>query len=332
MVWRPRLLLHAQAVPFSFWKRIRRLVAAPRSAELTLPGFVHDVCSAVHPLAAGSPFFKSLPLERFGFALDSAGNSARASIRRRHGSLPLSRCGFYCGFVRTGQAQLLQADEAAGSRLGKAFRRVSPGDAASAASSIALAKFGMRALCPTTLLANLFFKSNPARALSPESLRIPFCHSNRTFIGVWVRAWQCRTRRRLADSEPRLTNNFERARRVSSGTRREIETNCKIDNLEQLAEARAVLFDTSCGISSGSLEINCRTHTGGGCRSFDRAWNFQNRLRAFAAIPWRSDKCRRAGTIHLGGTLEENRCRRTRHCPRQTARASIRARGTAKFV
>src|SRR5256885_8899437 len=37
-----------------------------RSAELTLPGFVHDVCSAVHPLAVGSPFFKTLPLERFG--------------------------------------------------------------------------------------------------------------------------------------------------------------------------------------------------------------------------------------------------------------------------
>src|SRR5262252_6401899 len=37
-----------------------------RSVELTLPGFVHDVCSAVHPLAAGSPFFKTLPLEQFG--------------------------------------------------------------------------------------------------------------------------------------------------------------------------------------------------------------------------------------------------------------------------
>src|SRR5512138_3625076 len=37
-----------------------------RSAELTLPGFVHDVCSAIHPLALGSPFFRSLPLEQFG--------------------------------------------------------------------------------------------------------------------------------------------------------------------------------------------------------------------------------------------------------------------------
>src|SRR6266403_3946788 len=39
-----------------------------RSAELTLPGFVHDVCSAVHPLGAGSPFIKTLPLERFGLS------------------------------------------------------------------------------------------------------------------------------------------------------------------------------------------------------------------------------------------------------------------------
>src|SRR4029077_15500471 len=37
-----------------------------RSAALTLPGFVHAFCSAVHPLAAGSPFFKTLPLEKFG--------------------------------------------------------------------------------------------------------------------------------------------------------------------------------------------------------------------------------------------------------------------------
>jgi phytoene dehydrogenase-like protein len=37
-----------------------------RSADLTLPGFVHDICSAVHPLAAGSPFFSKLPLTQYG--------------------------------------------------------------------------------------------------------------------------------------------------------------------------------------------------------------------------------------------------------------------------
>src|SRR5438445_1318586 len=37
-----------------------------RSAELTLPGFIHDVCSAIHPLAIASPFLKSLPLDKHG--------------------------------------------------------------------------------------------------------------------------------------------------------------------------------------------------------------------------------------------------------------------------
>src|SRR6476469_5197450 len=37
-----------------------------RTKELTLPGFKHDVCSAIHPMAVGSPFFKQLPLHKYG--------------------------------------------------------------------------------------------------------------------------------------------------------------------------------------------------------------------------------------------------------------------------
>src|SRR6478609_2346886 len=37
-----------------------------RSAELTLPGFTHDICSAIHPMAAASPFFNTLPLHQYG--------------------------------------------------------------------------------------------------------------------------------------------------------------------------------------------------------------------------------------------------------------------------
>src|SRR5450432_504597 len=37
-----------------------------RSAELTMPGFIHDICSAIHPMSAGSPFFQTIPLQEFG--------------------------------------------------------------------------------------------------------------------------------------------------------------------------------------------------------------------------------------------------------------------------
>src|SRR5882724_5605076 len=43
-----------------------RIGGGARSMELTLPGFLHDHCSAIHPLAAGSPFFRRLPLHQFG--------------------------------------------------------------------------------------------------------------------------------------------------------------------------------------------------------------------------------------------------------------------------
>src|SRR6184192_4688692 len=43
-----------------------RIGGGARSAELTLPGFTHDVCSAIHPLAMASPFFNTLPLAKHG--------------------------------------------------------------------------------------------------------------------------------------------------------------------------------------------------------------------------------------------------------------------------
>src|SRR5262249_18599 len=48
------------------WERNRRGGGGVGSAELTLPGFIHDVCSAVSPLAIGSPFFRTLPLREHG--------------------------------------------------------------------------------------------------------------------------------------------------------------------------------------------------------------------------------------------------------------------------
>ena len=51
-----------------------------RTAELTLPGYLHDICSAVHPLGATSPFFNSLPLARPRPALDLPAGVPRAPL------------------------------------------------------------------------------------------------------------------------------------------------------------------------------------------------------------------------------------------------------------
>ena len=54
-------------------------------AELTLPGFVHDVCSGAHPMGILSPFFRELPLEKHGLRVDSAPESRsriRSTMRR----------------------------------------------------------------------------------------------------------------------------------------------------------------------------------------------------------------------------------------------------------
>ena len=56
-----------------------------RTAELTLPGFRHDVCSAIHPGAVGSPFLRSLPLDGARPGVDPPTGAARPSVRRRHG-------------------------------------------------------------------------------------------------------------------------------------------------------------------------------------------------------------------------------------------------------
>src|SRR5437868_12443619 len=136
-----------------------------RSAELTLPGFVHDVCSAVHPLGAGSPFFKTLPLERHGLkwlepeiALAHPLDDGTAACLHRDVDLTADSFGADASAYR----RLFQPLARDWEKLSAEFLRPMlhfP------RNPIALAKFGMRALLPTTILAKLLFRSDATRAL-----------------------------------------------------------------------------------------------------------------------------------------------------------------------
>ena len=278
-----------------------------RSAELTLPRFVHDVCSAVHPLAAGSPFFKSLPLERFGLhwiqpeiPLAHPFDDGTAACLYRDVDFTADSLGQdkrnYCKLMKP----LVRDWEKLSAEFLQPMLHLPR-------HPIALAKFGMRVLCPTTLLANLFFKSKPARALfagvaahSFLPLESPLSSAFGFVLGSAGHAvgWPIPSR-----GSQTISNALAAYLQELGG---EIETNCKIDNLEQLAEARAVLFDTSVWnfvrIAGNQLPDPYRQRM----QKFRHAPGiFKIDYALSAAIPWRSDKCRRAGTIHLGGTLEE---------------------------
>src|SRR5436305_9192286 len=134
-----------------------------RSAELTLPGFVHDVCSAVHPLAAASPFFKTLPLEHHG--LEFIFPSIAAAHPLENGKAVV----VYKSVTETARA--LGIDEKNYLHLLNPLLEDWPGLVKEILSPLhfpskpfAMARFGMQALKSASSLAKIF-ETNEARAL-----------------------------------------------------------------------------------------------------------------------------------------------------------------------
>ena len=139
-----------------------------RSAPLTLPGFVHDRCSAIHPLGVGSPFFQSVPLADFGLewiypevqlAHPFDGGSAVAldrSVERTAEQLGID-AGAYRAVIGT-------VAEGAGTLVPDLLGPLRvPRDPIRLAR---LARFGMLAVLPATMLARALFRTEAARGSS----------------------------------------------------------------------------------------------------------------------------------------------------------------------
>ena len=141
-----------------------------RSAELTLPGFLHDVCSAVHPLAVGSPFLKTLPLEQFGLEwiqpeiplAHPLGNGTAACLHR-----DVNFTADQLGGDARAYRRLMEP-------LARDWEKLAPEFLQPMLHlprhPLALTRFGVPALCPATLLCRRLFKNEPARALHPHSV------------------------------------------------------------------------------------------------------------------------------------------------------------------
>ena len=278
-----------------------------RSAELTLPGFLHDVCSAVHPLAAGSPFFKTLPLERFGLEW------IQPEIPLAH-PLDNNSAACLCKDIDA-TAEHLREDSGTYRRLMKPLARNCENLSIEFLQPLlhvprhpfVLARFGVPALCPATLLAKLMFRGEPARSLfagiaahSFLPLEAPASSAFALVLGLAGHAvgWPI-----PRGGSQQISNALASSLRDLGG---KIEVNCPIENLNDLPKSRAILLDVSVWeflrLAGQQLPSRYRRHLesfrhGPGVFKIDYA------LRS--PIPWKAEACRRAGTIHVGGGIEE---------------------------
>jgi phytoene dehydrogenase-like protein len=278
-----------------------------RSAELTLPGFVHDVCSAVHPLAAGSPFFKMLPLERFGLEW------IQPEIPLAH---PIDNGMAVCLHPQVD----LTAEQLGGD--GHAYRRLMQPlvrDWQKLASEflrpmlhlprhpIALARFGIPAVCPTTLLSKTLFRDQPARAMFAGIAAHSFLPlesiASSAFALVLGTAGHVVGWPIPRGGSQSISNALAAYLRELGG---KIEVNRPIESLNDLPKSRAVLLDLSVWeflrIAGGQLPDGYRRRLesfrhGPGIFKIDYALS--------DPVPWKAEVCRRAGTLHIGGTIDE---------------------------
>jgi phytoene dehydrogenase-like protein len=278
-----------------------------RSAELTLPGFVHDVCSAVHPLAAGSPFFKTLPLESFGLRW------IQPEIPLAHPLDDGSAACLHQDIDRT--ADQLCGDSRAYRRLMKPLAR-NWNELANEflqpmlhlpRHPMALARFGIPAICPATFLSKFLFKHEPARALfagiaahSFLPLEAPASSAFALVLGLAGHALGWPIPRR---GSQQIANALVSYFRELGG---KIEINHRVEDLDDLPKFRAVLLDVSVWeflrIASGQLPSAYRRRLqsfrhGPGIFKIDYALS--------EPVPWKAEVCRLAGTIHLGGGIDQ---------------------------
>jgi phytoene dehydrogenase-like protein len=277
-----------------------------RSAELTLPGFVSDVCAAVHPLGVLSPFFHTLPLREYGLEwvqppapLAHPLDGGTAVMLERSVDATAALLGPDSRAYHDLMAPLVaDTQRLVGSILGPLRLPRHP---------IALARFGLSALRSTNGLARATFEGHRARALfagmAAHSL-MPLEQRATAAFGLvlgltgHVAGWPI-----ARGGSQAIADALAGYLRALGG---EIVTEQQVRSLGELPSARAVIFDTS---TRDLLSIAGDALPGWYRRQLDRYRYghgvFKIDWALSGPIPWTARECTRAATVHLGGSLEE---------------------------
>ncbi len=293
-------------------RSVRVLEAAPtpgggaRSAELTLPGFVHDICSAIHPLAAASPFFRQLPLDAHG--LEWVHPEAPLAHPMEDGTAALLERGVEATAQGLGpdaeayvkwMGPLVRAFDDVMAQLGDPLHMPR--------HPLRLARFGLSAMRPARALAERVFQGPLARALFAGGAAHSFSALERPFTAAFgillltsghAVGWPFPRggTQKLVDALVNYLNAL-------GG---EVVTGHRVHSVDELPRSRAVLLDVTPAqlvklaghrLPPRYVEKLQRFRYGPGVFKVDWALS--------GPIPWRAPACARAGTVHLGGSLEE---------------------------
>src|SRR5437764_5837375 len=277
-----------------------------RSGELTIPGFIHDYCSAIHPMGLVSPFFSTLPLAKYGLEW----RYSPAAIAH-----PLDD-----GTAATLE-QSLDATVHGLGEDGEAWRRFMTPFTSHAASlfdeilrpirllprhPFVLARFGLAALRSATAVAKRFHTARgralwagcAAHAFLPLEQRGSASFGIALALAGHATGWPCARRGSVA-----ITDALVAHLRSLGG---EVVASHPVRSMRDLPDSRAVIFDVTprqlANIAGDALPPRYvkklrRFRYGPGVFKVDYALD--------GPIPWRAPECARSATVHLGGTLEE---------------------------
>jgi phytoene dehydrogenase-like protein len=299
-----------------------------RSAELTLPGYVHDVCSAVHPLALSSPFFGSLALERHGLEwvqppapLAHPLDDGSAAILER--SIDATAAGLGEG-GRDWRA--LHAPFVA--RWDALVDDVLAPPVRLPHSPVLMARFGLTALRSATAVARglggtrarALFAGNAAHSFLPlESAGTAAFGLLLSVTGHAV-GWPI-----VRGGSQRLADALLACFRSLGG---EVHAGAPVEHLDELRSARIVMLDVGprqlARLAGERLPARYRRALARyryGAAAFKLDWALDG------PVPWTAPECARAATVHLGGTLEEVAASEAAH-----ARGQVHERPFVLFV
>ncbi len=278
-----------------------------RSAELTLPGFLHDRCAAIHALGAISPAFKELGLTEHGVrwlrppvALAHPLDGGRAGVLRQDLVVTTD------GLGRDGERYRRLVEplmghwpELSDAVLGPLLRP--PGH------PMMLGSFGLRALPPASWIIRHWFRTPEAQALwagAAAHAVLPLTRPLTNSFGLLLNAAVHLAGWPVAEGgSQRIPDALAALVRQAGG---EIVCDQRVDRLEQLPPSRLVLFDLAASqvLRLGEDRMAPRVR-----QAFQRFRHgpgvFKVDYALDGPIPWANEDCRRAGTVHVGGDATE---------------------------